>query len=194
VISAAIEHLPHVGADFDNGVDGLKVAVVGYSHYPSPGDVDSAAFSQAWITRVVTGSDRSRFLTSIRNSFGFREHSEFWSKIVFFNYVPVMIGGAGDKFRRANREEEEWANRRLLRIIDDLKPDIVFVFTRKARLEGLGLAFKPMASPYERFAVATHDSDGHRVDIVRLRHTQGAYTAHLQGAVRSVMDEVKLSR
>jgi hypothetical protein len=186
---SAIEHHPYIGPDYEKGIDGLKVAIVGYSHYSEPQN-DSPGFTKWCIEQTLAGHWSPRFFTSVRNSFGFADHSEFWPKVAFFNYVPVMIGTAASKFARAERQHEDRANTRLLEIIGKHRPDLVFVFTRKTTMGALGLGFQPLPASYERFVGARCEVGGHESRIVRLRHTQGAKADQLRGAIRHVMAEL----
>jgi hypothetical protein len=181
-----IEHDPYEGPLYKSGIGGFRIGVVGYSHYL--GDTkDSRDFTSIWINNVAQHGNRIRFFTSVRNSFGFDNSSEFWERVVFFNYVPVMIGKSAEKFHRAVPELEARANERFVEIIDRCQLNLVFVFSKKTALGALGVYFSPLPAPYERFVAANLHRKGRNVRIIRLRHTQGAKLSELKGAIAGVL-------
>lgn len=178
-----VEHNPFKGAEYENGIDGKRVAIVGYSfwhdgHYP-----DSEDWSSFTLGKVMTGDWKPQFFSTIRNSFGFTSHTEFWNRVLFFNYVPTMIGTGAERFATASPEEAKVANTRFERILDEYRPDLVFVFTKKTQLGGLGLGFRPLPAPLQAFVQADRAGNGHLSRIFRLRHPQGANGSALKQAI-----------
>ncbi|WP_426129889.1 hypothetical protein [Pararhizobium sp. PWRC1-1] len=168
------EHLPFKGASYNQGINGKKVAVVGYSHWSEGEYPDNENFSAFTLDKVMDGSWKPRFHSTIRNAFGFTSHSDFWNRVLFFNYVPTMIGTKSQRFGTATDAEAKIANARFEHILDDHKPELVFVFTKKTQLGALGLNFEPLSEPLQAFVHAERTANGHTSKIVRLRHPQGA--------------------
>lgn len=178
-----LEHKPFIGADYEQGINGKKIAVVGYSHWHEVKHSDHADWSLITMKKVITGEWQPRFFGAIRNNFGFSSHREFWNRVIFFNYVPTMIGTGTERFETAADDEAMIANARFVRIVDEYRPDLVFVFTKKTQLGALQWGFKPLAAPFRGFARATRTWEGHTSQIVRLRHPQGASGKALKGVI-----------
>ncbi|MDW9812851.1 hypothetical protein [Sinorhizobium meliloti] len=175
------EHLPFKGECYTDGICGKRIAIVGYSHHhDSPND--DGEFTRQTIGHVVSGTWKPRFFTVIRNAFGYSSHAEFWSRVLFFNYIPTMIGVASDRYKWASDQQATRANERFLEILAEYAPDCVFVFTRKSRLGALDLGFSPMVAPLQGFVTATLTTPV-RSEIYRLRHPQGADGKHLRAAI-----------
>lgn len=186
-----VEHSPFKGDEYEQGINGKKVAIVGYSHWHDGEYSDHNDFSTFTVENVVKGEWKPRFFSTIRNSFGFSNHKEFWSRVVFFNYVPTMIGTGAERFGTATDEEAISANARFVRIIDEYRPDLAFVFTKKTQLGALQWGFKPLPEPFQGFVQATRTSEGHTSQIVRLRHPQGATGIALKGAIEHFLGAQK---
>jgi hypothetical protein len=178
-----IEHKPFKGANYEYGINGKKIAVVGYSFWHNGEYPDTEDWGAFTLSKVMSGAWKPRFFSTIRNSFGFGSHAEFWERVLFFNYVSTMIGNGAERFAAATDEEARAANIRFERIIDEHKPDLVLVFTKKTQLGALGLGFKPLPEPLQMFVHAERTSGGHTARIIRLRHPQGANGAALKKAV-----------
>ncbi|MEY9770195.1 hypothetical protein [Sinorhizobium fredii] len=182
-----IEHLPFEGKNYNEGISGRKIAIVGYSHHHDDPSGDNTEFTRFTIRQVISGQWKPRFFTVIRNSFGYSSHDEFWNKVLFFNYVPMMIGVGAERYKWANEEQADIANARFLRVLDDYAPDCVFVFTKKTRLGALDLDFAPMPSPLQSFVAATRSTPAAKSVISRLRHPQGANGHDLRVAIRTAL-------
>lgn len=178
-----VEHKPFKGGDYEQGINGKRIAVVGYSFWHDGEYPDSEDWGAFTLSKVLSGAWKPRFYSTIRNSFGFNNHTEFWNRVLFFNYVPTMIGTGAERFATATDEEATVANARFSRIIDEHRPDLVFVFTKKTQLGGLGLAFKPLAAPLQMFVQAERQANDHTSKIIRLRHPQGANGRALKQAI-----------
>lgn len=178
-----IEHKPYVGENYENGISGKKIAIVGYSHWSDGEFPDTEYWSDFTIKQVFSGKWSPNFFSSIRNNFGYSDHRSFWTRVLFFNYVPWMIGTGNERFASINEAEAVAAKARFLNVIDDYKPDIVFVFSLKTHIGELGLGFKPMPAPLAMFSDAKRNANGHETTIVRLRHPQGASAKELRAAI-----------
>lgn len=177
------EHKPFKGDHYEQGINGKRIAVVGYSFWHDGEHSDSENWGVFTLSQVLSGAWKPRFFSTIRNSFGFSNQREFWNRVLFFNYVPTIIGTGAERFATATNEEAAIANSRFERLIDEHRPDLVFVFTKKTQLGGLDLAFKPLEQPLQMFVQAERQANGHTCKIVRLRHPQGANGQALKQAI-----------
>jgi hypothetical protein len=184
-----IEHSPFKGAAYEQGIKDKKIAIVGYSHWHDGQAADHDGLSVFTVEKVIKGEWSPRFFGAIRNSFDFNSHKEFWNRVLFFNYVPTIIGTGAERFGTATDDEATVANARFERIVDEYRPDVVFVFTKKTQLGALQLGFKPLPEPFQGFVQATRNSQGHISQIVRLRHPQGASGTALKQAISHIIDE-----
>ena len=127
----SIEHEPWVPNDFAT-VGGHKIAIVGYSHHRHVNDKDSPEFTRNVVQRVIDGEQKGdAFFTPVSRYFGFEDKREFWSRVLFFNFVPECIGLDHEKYRKATEDQVDRAQARVLRILSEHTPDKVFVFTTK---------------------------------------------------------------
>jgi hypothetical protein len=181
-----IEHDPFKGQRYEQGIQGKKVAVVGYSHWRDGEQPDQTDFSLLVMDNILKGVWSPQFFGSIRNYFGFSNQEKFWSSVLFFNYVPALIGTGDQRFCTATDDDANRANARFERILDEYKPDLTFVFTKKTQLGALNLGFKPLPKPFQNFVQTARTSHGHTSQIVRLRHPQGADGETLKQAISYV--------
>jgi hypothetical protein len=82
-----IQHIPWCGSNYGKGIEGRRVCIVGYSHYKDNGELDTDGFTVGVLEDVIRGARRIAFFTQIKNYFAFKEHGEFWNRVLFFNYV-----------------------------------------------------------------------------------------------------------
>jgi hypothetical protein len=182
---ADIVHLPFIGTAYKTGIRGRKIAIVGYSHYYDDLKQDSENFTRECIQKTVDKVWKPRFFSSIRNAFSHTDDGLFWNSVIFFNYVPTMIGTGADKFGRIADTSVMAANARFFQILDQFHPDLIFIFTKKVALASLGLEFVPMHAPMSNFLFARRQSENGEQRIYRLRHTQGAKKADLRAAIET---------
>lgn len=114
------------------GINGQRVAIVGYSHYGDEDGYDDEQFTVDVLEKVISREFNIAFFTSIRNWFGFADHSDFWHRVVFFNYIPNAIGDARHRYAFGSPEQNEHARRRFLDILARETPQKVFVLSKKA--------------------------------------------------------------
>ncbi len=181
-----LEHLPRVGSDY-GGLDGQRIAVVGYSHWHKPGEVDDERATLDTVRRVISDEgagnapqedwSRIAFFRQIRNYFGFTLHSAFWPLVAFFNFLPNSVGTGAERFRHGTGGQIDLGRERFLRLLRELAPQKTFVFTRRywAIVRGASLMELPDGVPqYSRIFKAV-ELEGSRVFL--LRHPQGARKA-----------------
>lgn len=190
-----IEHLHWRGCDYKAGIEGQRLALIGYSHWGEEDDTPAEG-TRTCIRRVIAGEYRLRFFTSIRNYFGFYSHSEFWRRVIFFNYLPESIGDGDERFNWGTEEQIHRAQKRFLSILENEQPHKVLVLTKKGWLscpptheqnspsEGPPL---PLTG-FPGFSWRTYELGGTVVRAFGLRHPQGANGELMRRAVRHVLD------
>lgn len=169
------------------GLSGQRIAVAGHSHWSD--DPDHEAFTDVCLRNVISGEWRISFFTSIARYFGFDEPADFWPNVLFFNFLPTMVGESGERFDNGRKDQWEAGRARVLRILDQHKPDKLFVFSTKAWQEfpptiedATGVEGQPPLY-WHTYEVG----NGHRVKAVGLRHPQGANAELMKAQVASLM-------
>ena len=98
-----VEHGPWVGGEYQlEGLNGQRIAIVGYSHWYEEGGKDDADVTTDVVAKVVRGEDsyeKIRFFVEIRDYFGYGCHQDFWPRVLFFNYLSECIGTGPDRYR-----------------------------------------------------------------------------------------------
>lgn len=187
-----IEHAEWVGARSDEGIQGQRIAIMGFSHWGETSD-DWPGFTQHVIQEVCKGRSHT-FFDRIQEYFEFQKAKDFWSRVVFFNFIPDLIGGGESRFAYGSLDQHERGRERFLQIVGRRRPEKVLVFSRKA-WDSMG-AFReadPQARPLgpefpASFGWGTYERDGHVAAAFGLRHTQGAVTEEMTRAVRRVLE------
>lgn len=169
----------------DGGLAGQKIAIAGHSHWSDDPDHDGS--TDACLHNVISGKWRIAFFTSIARYFGF-EPAEFWPQVLFFNFLPTVVGKGIDRFKDG-ADQWEAGRARALRILDQHEPDKMFVFSTKA-----WKVFPPTIEDSAGVEAQAPDywhtyqtSSGHEVKAVGLRHPQGAEKAAMTARVKSLM-------
>ena len=188
-----VDHKPWKGPLYDSaGINGQRIAIVGHSHH---GGQDNNGYTNAAVRDVISGRERYRFFTSIRNCFGYNDDGDFWNRVLFFNFLPSSVGPDEDRYNRGTAKQVELARERFLRILSDQTPQKVIVFSKKAwstlpetieealpigklnllEIEGKGCEW------------GTYPINGHVIVAFGLRHPQGADSALLRKTVRQII-------
>jgi len=188
-------HDPWLGKEYETGIGGQRIAIIGYSRWNGEaGGVDSPSFTNTVLRAVVSGAERHNFFDHIRNYFGLSDHEEFWSRVIFFNYLPECIGGPDSRFGRGSDEQNERANERFLGLLGRYVPQKTVIFSSKTwgalppfrktlRFRPDGLEKAVLKDP-----CGTYESNGHTVAAFGLRHPQGAPKEQMCEAVRRIIE------
>lgn len=180
-----IEHEPHVGNLYQSGIDGRRVAIVGYSHYRKPNEADTNDFTIEVVGEFQSGKHaRDTLLRNVMKCFGSSDREGFWESVLFFNYIPECIGI--DKYQEGTDEQKTRGNARFLRYVEKHLPHQVFVFTAKGWQRNLKTVFadiKQMAPDFPTYRRAVHTTGGHVTEVFALRHTNYADLNELKRAV-----------
>jgi hypothetical protein len=184
-----VEHTAWVGPDYEkSGIEGQRVAIVGYSHWLWESHVDTDEGTRHCIRKVIAGQHRIAFFTQIRNYFGFDNHAAFWPCVMFFNYLPNSIGGAHQRFNQGTPEQIIRARSRFRRLITDNQPDKVLVLTsRHGDFPQTDEPCQPLPD-FPRFKWGIYRVGDHIVRAFFLRHPQGAKSNLMRRAVTYALD------
>ncbi len=135
------------------------------------------------------------FFDHVQRYFGFDDRAAFWSRVMFLNYLPDLVGSGENRYAWGTHDQHDRARARFQRVLDRRRPDKVFVFSMKAwdSMPGFRRADpggKPLGGEFPRsFEWGTYDagSDGHVTAAFGLRHPQGASKDIMMRAVRRAM-------
>lgn len=127
--------LPWVGPNFDspsNFVNGLRILVVGESHYGTGAKVGTAVpdLTNEVVTKYQSGEWSIPLLTKTisvitgrpASEMGYRWVREAWNDLAFYNYIPVLVAEGPRAF-----ESSLWSlgGAEFESVLADLKPDMI---------------------------------------------------------------------
>jgi hypothetical protein len=193
-----IEHLHWRGDQYKIGIEGQRIAIVGYSHWDDDDNSDPDS-TRNCMMKIMSGDWKGRkfrFFTCIRNYFGFTSNEDFWSRVLFFNFLPDVVGGGDARFNLGAEELRNRGKDRFLTILQREKPHKVLVFTTKGwqgcpkTREEIGPPEQPpleLGAEFPGFSWGTYDVDGQITMAFGLRHPQGASRGLMERAVRHIL-------
>ena len=182
-----IEHAPWMGSEYQLGLCGQRVAIVGWSHWGEwdEGDVGTIEC----ISKVLSGEWRIAFFTKIRNYFGYDSHAIFWPRVMFFNYLPNLVGGAKERFGPGTPDQRDAAKERFTRLLNGMLPQKVLVFTSRKWAFPTMNDCQNFTAEFPQFRKCTFAVDSsHPLNIFFLRHPQGANGPAMKRAVQYVLN------
>ena len=122
--------LPFIGRKYNNSIYGVRVMILGLSHY---GDYED---QYPEFTRDVINENAysagNRFFTLLTNLLRLSkiapsddERKAAWEHVVFYNYIQDIVGATG----RISPTTEMWnaAKRPFLNVVQELKPQLIIV-------------------------------------------------------------------
>jgi hypothetical protein len=196
-LALTVGHKPFEGSAYLSGINGHRVAILGYSHWNGDPDRDDYdKFTIDVMRDVINATYRPSFFTRIAGFFDAGDPALFWKKVLFFNYLPQCIGGKAERFDVADESWSNSANERFRCILEAHVPDKVIVFTSK------GWGSLP---PFDAAIPYTFDTSGLVGAVLRdpcglykvgsksiiafgLRHPQGAPAKAMSLAVRQILE------
>ncbi|QYE35239.1 hypothetical protein KZX46_04355 [Polymorphobacter sp. PAMC 29334] len=190
---SAVQHEPWVGLNYGSGAfNGEKIAIVGYSHWDN--DIDTNEKTKETLAGVATGSTvEIAFFNKIMGYFK-RDDPAFWNEVMFFNFIPNTIGTGDERHDSGTDEQHRLGQARALALMEEHKPDRVFVFSAKAwrnfpkSIEDLAELQADEIIPEEAEFVRNHYRvEDHVVLAFGLRHPQGAADAIMYPAVAAAL-------
>ncbi len=113
-------------------IEGKKVLVVGFSHWGrySDSEQDSPDFTNSVMCQWVLDG-QILFFNAIASYFKHDSVKEFWNSVTFANTLPTTVGDEDERYSAGTPAQRAAVPDRALRLIADLEPDRVFVFTKK---------------------------------------------------------------
>lgn len=129
-----IKFLPWIGKEYQKGINGKKVLVLGESHYCAKESDAEPTLTQEIIIDLFNADSPhegykntyTKFAKAIAGrDLGFTEKEQVWDSVAFYNYVQVPISEA-----RVSPSAEEFENSEaaLFEILEQLKPDYVIAW------------------------------------------------------------------
>lgn len=194
-----IVHSPWVGDSYKLGIQGKRVCVIGFSHHTE--GQDHSAFTEDLLIQINGYSPDPynnaglSFFINIRNYFGFRRHQEFWPNVMFFNFLPNVVGASSNRYGPGSAGQLEIAAERVLRLFQDYKPEKAFLFSAKAwdnfpETRENRLGYDPKMGPdFGDFRKGHYDHDAGATTVYRLRHPQFAKSQEMTKAVQFALKE-----
>jgi hypothetical protein len=192
-----IEHEPWRGPNRESGIEGQRIAIVGYSHYRDARDPDCNQFTNNVVKAVIS---RKKIYDSlfprVPGYFGYKDRAEFWKCVWFFNFIPECIGTNDQKYATAEGHLVERAKNRFKDILRQEKPHIekVFVFSTKAWPkcpftveEENDEDCTPLGVGFDGFSWGRYVFSDHTVTAFGLRHPQFAKKVHMTAAVKKAL-------
>jgi|SRR5208283_3360609 len=192
-----IEHAPWIGMNYQIGISGQRICIVGHSHHHSGPDRED--FTIDIVYDFISGElKRNSFFPQIKGYFEILDDATFWNRVMFFNFLPDCIGSKNERYGAGTTEQLARGKERFLRIIRETKPNLekVFVFTTKGwrnfprtieEVSGKGKI--PLSSEFPEFSWGTYAVGDHIVMAFGLRHPQGARGEVMKSAVRQILDK-----
>lgn len=188
-----IEHTPWTRELMDGTIPS-EIAVVGYSHYRKESDIDHDRFTLTVMENVLSGEQSGdAFFSAVPNYFGHADRTAFWRSVHFFNFVPEAFLDT-QKFATATSKQNEFARSRFLRLLENLMPDKVFIFSRKAwrecpitvEEETGGACTSLICNPRDNWG--TYTIKGKSIRVCGFRHPLFARTEQMRAAVHEFLD------
>jgi len=180
-----IVHRPWIGANYETGIAGKKVAIVGNSHWLKVADSDEDGFTEMVVAGVTEGY-RLRFFSSIPGYFD-QPTKGFWDQVLFFNYAPRAIGEGHERYDKMTSAMAEEGKARFSGILSTHKPDKVFVFSDSIRWALPPMHLADPKLPIQSARIGKLLNDDSAPAIFLLRHTQGAPKQAMRETVASLM-------
>ncbi|WP_375271384.1 hypothetical protein [Sphingomonas sp.] len=126
-----MQHEPWVGSNYAVGLDGQKVLIVGFSHWGEL-EKDNPMITKEVVSAWARGEENVPFCPRIRSYFGDVDPSTFWHSVAFANTLPTLVGEADQRYAEGTKEQRDAIPDRAYGLIEQLKPDRIFVFSRRA--------------------------------------------------------------
>ena len=105
----------------------VKICVVGESHYIGDGD-DSTELTRDIVRAAIDAKKWLLFFLAVQYAFE-ETSSSFWEKVIFLNYVPVIVGKDENGQSKRRKMLKHDAQLRMKKVLLTYKPDKVFVFS-----------------------------------------------------------------
>lgn len=128
-----VNFYPWVGSNYENSMFGIKILILGESHYAEHDDEPDSDWTKHVIKHNAQDNPNAFFTKITKAVLGLNSGAElseetrsnFWEHVAFYNYVQGIVGESG----RIRPTNEMWkgAERPFLSVVESLKPDVVIV-------------------------------------------------------------------
>lgn len=176
---------PWIGERYEGSPLGLRVLVVGESHYGGADVAHDPLFTQTVISNYLTGLWHLEYYTKVAHLFpGGEDTHGFWRSVAFINYVPDCMP---DRDVRPTPEQFEAGWPVLRRRVEELRPNlIVGTGTTVSRSIGAHVQLRPEPAG-EAITVETGRLDGATIGFV-------VHPAAGGGRFRRAVETAKVTR
>lgn len=192
-----IVHKPWVGKKYlAEGIKGQRIAIMGFSHHHNPDtEADNDGFTISTIQAVCEGTLVHPYFTKVKNYFDSTvEHSEFWERVLFFNYLPNSVGA--DWYAWGSPKERQAAKDRLFEIIfGENSPEKLVILTKKGwedvplLVEEIrGDKLSHLSENLKDFQYGSYARKGKLVTAFGLMHPQYAPGDKMRDAVKIILE------
>jgi hypothetical protein len=186
-----IEHTAWRGPSYEDGINGQRIAIVGYSHWGEVGE-DTVEKTRECIAKVISGDYKNiQFFTQVRNYFCYEDRRAFWYHVLFFNFLPNLVGGPNDRYGHGREEQRALGRKRFVRLIREHRPDKVFIFTGRHWAFGENSERQQLGPDFPKFTWREYRGEGHSTKAFFLRHPQGASKELMRRVVKYILEEQK---
>jgi len=127
-----VKFKPWIGPEYNNnGIDGLKILILGESHY---GDKEYEDVTSDVIRKYVISGQPYAFFTKIakcilqipvEDKFSMKQRTQIWNSVAFYNYIQTFIGNNP----RERPNDDMWNNteKPFRETINYIKPHVCVV-------------------------------------------------------------------
>jgi hypothetical protein len=114
---------PHIGKDYCCGISGLRILILGESHYRENGKGLYERYTRDVVHERKESANTKRFFGRIADLFEI-EDDAFWNQVAFYNYIQVSLPRA-----RIRPEEDMWRGglRAFREVLARLSPQFILV-------------------------------------------------------------------
>lgn len=192
-MSTPIEHQPWVGKEYSDGLDGQRIAIIGFSHHRAEDESDTTSFTFDVMQEVID-RDPYAFFRQVRQYFDAKAVETFWNRVLFFNFLPDCVGSDNQRYGDGTPEQLQRGKQRVLKLFAEHRPHKAFIFSKKAwenfppaREEANGGNCPKLGPEFGGFSLGTYDTGGFVVTAFGLRHPERAPYESIHKAVQHIL-------
>lgn len=192
-----IEHTEWLASEYQQGIDGQRIAIIGYSHHDPDLENEKTNVTNTTLRAVVEQSGIAKelvFFTHIQNYFGYEATNEFWNRVLFFNFVPDLVGT--DRWASATPAQIKRGRQRFARILDEHVPNKALVFSIKGwnqlcveQKKEYGPSPLQLSDDETKPVYGTYIGGGGATQVYQLRHPLYAAKREMTDRVREILKQ-----
>jgi hypothetical protein len=133
---------PWIGDQFQSGLRGLRLLIVGESHYGPKNQNYDPGFTVNCVRNVVRGEWKLKFFGNLQSNLAdaglgvesptcLRARKEFWERVAFYNYIQEMISAPGIA---PSTSAWERAREPFREVLNELQPNCVLFACKRLYL------------------------------------------------------------